>query len=335
MLIRLFVLITAAMLIATAIVNAQELQRPVLRAEATVTSGVVRIGDLVENAGIVSNVAVFRAPALGETGSVPVSQVTEALRAHALIGLDTGSFGQISVTRASRAISPQDIEAIVSGALGKEQNLGDAKDITVSFDRALRTIHVEPTVTEPLRLVHLKYDARSGRFDAALEIPGGAAANLRFAGTAMATVEAVTLSRNVQRGQVIKMDDLTMQRVPRSRVNADTITDPDQAIGLTPRNGGSTDRPLRAADLMKPEIVARGANVTISYQVPGVLLAVRGKAAEGGAEGDMIDVLNAQSNRTVRGTITGPGQVAVTSMTPRVIASADTSVRNSPLAGDK
>ena len=42
---------------------------------------VVRIGDLVENAGAAANIAIFRAPDLGETGSVPVARVIEALRA--------------------------------------------------------------------------------------------------------------------------------------------------------------------------------------------------------------------------------------------------------------
>ena len=84
---------------------------------------------------------------------------------------------------------------------------------------------------------------------------------------------------------------------------------------------------------MKPELVARGEFVTITYEVPGVMLSVRGKAAEGGAQGDMIDVLNVQSNRTLRGTVSGRGHVTVVGMTPRIVASADL-VRNPP-AGDK
>jgi flagella basal body P-ring formation protein FlgA len=74
---------------------------------------------------------------------------------------------------------------------------------------------------------------------------------------------------------------------------------------------------------MKPELVERGESVTIIYQSPGLMLAVRGKASDGGAEGDMIDVVNLQSKRVVRGTIIGRGQVAVASMTARIVAAAD------------
>jgi flagella basal body P-ring formation protein FlgA len=119
------------------------------------------------------------------------------------------------------------------------------------------------------------------------------------------------------------------------RLTGDTITDPEQAIGLAPRTSVVPDRPLRNAELMKPELVHRGEHVTVTYQMPGVILSVRGKATEGGALGDSIDVVNVQSNRTLRGTITGRGEIAVISMRPRLIASADTSLKNQPLAGDK
>jgi flagella basal body P-ring formation protein FlgA len=129
-----------------------------------------------------------------------------------------------------------------------------------------------------------------------------------------------------------------MQRVPRTRLSADAITDPDQAIGLAARNAITANRPIAVSELMKPEIVQRGASVTIVYQVPGVMLAVRGKASEGGAEGDMIDVVNVQSNRTLRATVVGPGQVTVTSMAARLLASAEqieNPVRSQPVSGAK
>jgi flagella basal body P-ring formation protein FlgA len=317
---RIVIFVLAAIFLVTAIAHAGE--RPTLRSDITVTTNLVRIGDLVENAGIVAEVAVFRAPALGETGRVPVAQVLEALRAHALVGLNPGSITEVTVTRASRAIPPQEIEGLITAALARDYTLGDPADISLSFERALRTVHVETAQGAAPRLSQLRYNARTGEFDATIEIPG-ASGGLRLAGVAMATLEVVTLARPVGRGEIIRMDDVTLRRVPRAAAGTDAITDPDQAIGLTPRSAMSTNRPLRAAELMKPEIVQRGANVTISYSVPGVMLAARGKAQEGGAEGDMIDVLNVQSNRMLRATVIGPGQVAVMSMTPRVVAAAE------------
>jgi flagella basal body P-ring formation protein FlgA len=302
---------------------AAEPERPALRAEAVVTGSVVRIGDLVEHAGIVANVPVFRAPPLGQTGTVPTAQVLEALRAHALVGLDPGAISEVAVTRASRAIPARDIEALLAAALTKTYGLGQAADISINFDRALRSAQLEPTVTATPRIEQLRYDTRSGRFDAVFDVPGAPSAGLRLSGTATVTSEAVSLTRSIGRGEVIKMADLSLQRVPRAQIGSDTLTDPDQVIGLAARGAIDAGRTLRASELMKPELVQRNESVTLVYQAPGIMLAVRGKAIDSGAEGDMIDVVNAQSNRTVRGTIVGPGQVAVASMAARVIAAAE------------
>jgi len=86
------------------------------------------------------------------------------------------------------------------------------------------------------------------------------------------------------------------------------------------RAGLQPGRPLRTADLMKPDLVQRNESVTLVYEVPGIVLTIRGKAADGGAEGDVISVLNEQSKRVVQGVIIGPGRVAVASGSPRLAA---------------
>ena len=105
--------LTAAALLAAAATMAMAQRaapaRPSLKHDVTVTSGVVRIGDLIENAGVVANVAIFRAPDLGTTGTVPVETVIAAVRPHALVGFDTGGAADVVLTRAAREIPVADI----------------------------------------------------------------------------------------------------------------------------------------------------------------------------------------------------------------------------------
>jgi flagella basal body P-ring formation protein FlgA len=54
---------------------------------------------------------------------------------------------------------------------------------------------------------------------------------------------------------------------------------------------------------------------------------VCGKATEGGAMGDVVGVLNIQSNRTVQATVIGPGRVTIAAAAP-LIASAAASASN-------
>lgn len=297
-------------------------EHPKLKAEAVITGGIVRIGDLVDHAGIIARVPIFRAPDLGVTGTVSAEAVVEAVRPYALIGLDTGDVSEVTVTRASRAIPAKLIEDSVAQALAAQYPLGPAKDIVVHFEREMRMIYVEPSATGEPRVSYLNYDSRNGRFDVTLDMPTGPATRgkLHLTGRAAATAEVVTLIRPVERGEVIKDTDVVVERRARTDVGPELVKDADKVIGLAARAAMQPGRPLRVADLMKPEVVQRNETVTLVYKVPGIMLTVRGKATEGGAEGDVISVLNEQSKRTVQGVVAGPGQVVVSSGTPQFAA---------------
>jgi flagellar basal body P-ring formation protein FlgA len=297
-------------------------EHPKLKAEAVITGGIVRIGDLVDHAGIIANVPIFRAPDLGVTGTVSAEAVIEAVRPFALVGLDTGDVAEVTVTRASRAIPAKIIEDRVAEALAAQYALGPVKDIVVHFERELRAIHVEPSAKGEPRVSYINYDSRSGRFDTTLDMPTGAGSRgtLHLTGRAAATAEVVTLLRPVERGEVIKDGDVAVERRPRADVSRDLIKQADQAVGLAARAAMQPGRPLRTADLMKPEVVQRNETVTLIYKVPGIMLTVRGKATEGGAEGDVISVLNEQSKRTVQGVVAGPGRVVISASMPQLAA---------------
>src|SRR5882757_4912428 len=81
---------------------------PSLKQNVIVTSDIVRIGDLIENAGVAAQVAVFRAPDLGATGTVAVQRIVEAVRAHDVFAINTRGLKEITVTRASRNIGNSD-----------------------------------------------------------------------------------------------------------------------------------------------------------------------------------------------------------------------------------
>ena len=55
----------------------------------------------LDNAGAVAEMAIFRAPDPGQTGTVSARKIAEAVRQHQIIGLDTRGIEQVSVTRAS------------------------------------------------------------------------------------------------------------------------------------------------------------------------------------------------------------------------------------------
>jgi flagella basal body P-ring formation protein FlgA len=295
---------------------------PKLKPEATVTGNLVRIGDLVENAGIIADIPIFRSPDLGTTGTVSAEAVRDAVRPYALKGLDTGGLSEVAVTRASRTITPEDIEHCLARALATRYALGAPTDISFTFDSELRPVHVEPTATGEPRVDRVNYDNRTGRFYATLAIPSGRTTHipLRLSGRATAMVEVATVAVPIVRGAILKDADVQMERRPRAQVGPDIITNRTQAIGLAARTTLEPGRPLRAAELMKPLVVLRNEQVTLVYQIPGIMLTMRGKATEGGAVGDVISVLNEQSKRIIQGVVVGPGHVVISMKGSRLAA---------------
>lgn len=303
--------------------------KPELKPAVTVSSELVRIGDMVAHAGPLAKTAIFRAPDLGETGAVATARVIEALRPFDLAGIDTGGLSEVLVTRASRAITPKEIETRIVQALAGQRGLADAADLSLTLDQTLRTLQVEPSLTGELQVARLTYDPRSTRFSIALDLPGSAIlsrAPLTVSGSAVQTAETVFLTRSVRRGEVLTRSDVSVERRPRAEISADRINAPDQAIGLAARQALRAGQPLRETDLKRPELVQRNEAVTLVFEMPGILLTVRGKALETGAGGDVVSVLNLQSKRTVQGVVAGPGRVnvavAVAVATPRFAANA-------------
>jgi flagellar basal body P-ring formation protein FlgA len=299
---------------------------PVLRASITVSGELVRIGDVIENAGTAAQIAIYRAPDLGTTGTLPAEQVLSALRAHQVIGVDARDLREISVTRLARTLDSKDIELQVARALERRGGLGDASNLSLTFDRDVRDLRLEASSTGDMQPVSARYEPRYGRFDVTFEIANdhpAAPMRLRFTGTAVETVEAAVLVRNIERNEVIKSSDVLLERRPKAEMGADAPAR-DRAVGMQARRQLRAGQALKAADLGKPDLVQRDQTVTLIYEATGLYLTVRGKALESGTESDVVSVLNLQSKRTVTGTVIGRGQVAISVATPRPAAAADT-----------
>ncbi len=308
---------------------------PALKPMATVASEIVRIGDLIENAGVVADVAIFRAPDLGQTGSVSASRVIDAVRPHHIIGLDTRGLAEVVVTRASRSITSKDVEARIVRALAGQYGLADAKSLTVTFDNEMRTLQIEAGVSAELRIARLAFEPRTGRFDVSFELPGSAVARklaLRFTGSLTETFEAAVPTRQIAQGEVLKASDFTVARRPKLEFASNLVMNAEQASGFSARRALRAGQVVHQSDLTRPEIVARNETVTITYEVPGIVLTMRGQALESGAQGDLINVLNGQSKKTLQATITAPGRVSVGAPTPRLAANT-TAARMNPSNG--
>jgi len=291
---------------------------PVLRANVTVADDLVRIGDVIDHAGSAAQIAIYRAPDLGTTGSLPTAQILDALQAHQVIGVDTRDIKSVSITRASRPIEAGEIRRQVARALEHRNGLGDAANLSLTFDREVQDVQFDASVTGAMQPTSARFDPRSGRFDVSFTIGNdnnAPPAKLRFTGIAIETVEAAVLTRDVQRAEILKSSDVITERRPKAEVGGDAAAR-NVVVGMQMRRPVRAGQALRTADIAKPDLVQRDDNVTLIFQSAGLYLTIRGKALESGTEGDTVSVTNLQSKRTVSGVVIGRDQVAISVATP-------------------
>jgi flagellar basal body P-ring formation protein FlgA len=296
--------------------------RPQLKNDVMLTRDIVTFGDLI--AGLRpsdASLPAFRAPALGETGTIQAHRIIEAAVANNVLAdsaeIDQRGIGQVIVSRAARRLSAMDIENAVKLALAERHNV-DGRSMALVFDGGAPNLVVEPDLTAALTVQDVTYDARAKRVNAVMTLPGSASLRLkpvRITGQLVETVDVVVPLRAVARGETLAAADVTIERRPREGLGPDMVADIPLAIGRVARRSLAVGLPLRTQDIQRQEIVGRGDVITIVYEAPGVQLSLRGRANEAGAMGDSVAVMNPNSKRVLQGTVTGPGRVSVNTTT--------------------
>lgn len=317
MLFRTLAFASALAMTATGAIGQTPYVTPTLRADIAVAGDLVRIGDVLENAGDAANIAIYRAPDPGTSGALPVTVLLTALRAHQVIAVDTRGLREVSISRRARVIEVAELERVVSQSIAHRNGLAETASFNLTFDRELQPLQLDTRFNGAVSAAAVRVDQR-GRFDITLEVAGDVVApfRLRLSGAAVEAVETAVLTRTLERGDTLKSADVTMERRARAEVGSDAVSR-EQVLGMQTRKQLRAGQALRSADLSKPELVQRDQSVTLIYETAGIYLTIRGKAVEGGAEGDIVTVMNLSSKRTVSGTVTARGQVTVAAVTAR------------------
>jgi flagella basal body P-ring formation protein FlgA len=198
------------------------------------------------------------------------------------------------------------VEAVLSDALSRVVTVGRLQMELDSRAVELRA----PQGAGGLAVENLYYSPVQGRFAAEIVVTGSQI-RLPVSGRAFGVVQIPVLSRRIIPGDVIGPGDIDWQDVRADQTTSDTAATDAQLIGMTPRRGVSTNQPVRLRDLQSPRMIDKGSLVTITLSTPSMTLTTQGKALQDGGKGEVIRVVNTQSNRIVEATVAGPNVVAV------------------------
>ncbi len=283
-----------------------------LKEKVVVSGNAVTLNDLLQIPIEQGDVAIFAAPTPGESGVINVTRAIEAVKSYGVENIPLPANTEIQVVREGRKIEMAELERLV--AVKATQYLHTpAENITVSFSRPASDIKVEKTADAAPALSSFKLDPQSGRFEARLFVSNSAilkeASPAILAGTLHETAQVVRLKRELVRGQVVTANDIELARIGRQQMTINALHDAADIVGLAARRNLEAGATLRAGDLEKTKLVKRNEMVMITYETPAIVVTTRGKALADGTLGDVIDVQNLQSKRTIQVTVSGEGRV--------------------------
>jgi flagella basal body P-ring formation protein FlgA len=295
------------------------LAAPVLRAEVAVTASVVTLGDMFTDAGAGADTPLFRAPAPGTAGSVPVTDIAAAARAAGIAQFDTAGLASVRVVRTGSPVDTALAAGLIESELLRRGLRPQGVLVRIGFDTEPRSIAA--AVPDPVRIAEFAFNAETGRFTATLSL-AGQPHPLTLTGRADMLVEVPHLVTAKPAGTLLSSADIELRPVPYRQAEAASPTDLSLLIGRQLRRTGREGLVLRAADVIEPVVVDRNGEVTVLLSYGAMTLTMRGKALNAAAAGEMVQVLNTATRKILHGVALADGSVALTLSTPSQPSSA-------------
>ncbi|WP_321447076.1 flagellar basal body P-ring formation chaperone FlgA [uncultured Cohaesibacter sp.] len=284
----------------------------ILKKNVTVDTRLVTLGDLFKNAGSYANKAVFRAPSLGQSGTIQADRVIDAALQAGLSKITTNNISVVRVARLSELVTEMDILSKLEAQLKAKGYVDDTAKLNIELTNHLSDQHAAPGGFSPFEIRSLRYDRMSGRFSANLQIYGRDDLGvIRLGGEAMETVMVPVLSRTVQRGEIISKSDVTLTPMPRQKAQTSSAATLDEVVGKAARQSLRAGIIANAAYFTEPDMVKRSDMVTIVFNAGNLNLSIMGKALSDGSKGDVIPVQNSQTSRVIRAEVIGHGLLEI------------------------
>lgn len=285
------------------------LATPTLKGDITVHAAIVTVGDMFDDAGALSETAIFRAPAPGTTGIVPLTDLEHAANLVGLSQFDNVGFTRVRVARAATIVDAPVLGKLIDDDLAKRGIIGASVTADTHFDVTDVSFNAE-AVDQPANLVSLRYTPGNGAFSARFVI-AGIDQPVDLSGRIDLMTTAPRLVATKAAGEVLTEADFEMAPVPLATADAGGYADLSQLIGKQLLRSSRAGFMLKATDVTEPTAVTRNALVTVFLKAGAMTLTVKGQALGSAAAGETVDVLNTTTKKILHGVARTDGTVEV------------------------
>lgn len=285
------------------------LAAPVLRAEVSVNHPVVTVGDMFEDAGLLAERALFRAPAPGTTGIVSLEAVRSAALKAGLADYTQDGLLNVRVERRATVVDVTTLTGLISGDLAARGLLPLGAQLHARFDNPALSYNAE-AVDTPVTLVALRYQPGAASFAARFQI-AGMELPVDVSGSLDLLVEVPHLAASLKAGAVLTPADIEMKRVPLDFADQSGVENLDDLVGKQLRRNARAGVMLKAADVTEPLAVRRNTEVTVLLRTGPMTLTVIGQSLGDAASGQPVQVMNTVTRKILNGVATANGTVEI------------------------
>jgi flagella basal body P-ring formation protein FlgA len=282
---------------------------PALRSEVTVRSEIVTVGDMFDNAGILAEEGLFRAPAPGTTGTVTVDAVRQAASLVGLTEFEADGIERVRVARPAAVVDNEFLTHLITDDLTTRGILAAGMVAEPHYDNPSLSINAE-AVVDPARLINLRYMPQSGDFSARFLV-AGKDEPVDVTGTIDIMVQAPHLIDTEPAGTVLTPGDIEMRLVPLTTAETSGSARMEDLVGKALTRQSRAGMLLKVSDVRPPEMISRNDVVTVFLRTGPMTLTVKGQAMSAAAIGDTIPVLNLMSKKVLYGKATAEGTIEI------------------------
>jgi len=278
-----------------------------LRSQATVNGDVITLGDLFAGADALANREVAPAPAPGQSAVYKAGHLVAIARSHGLDWRPASSVSRAVVRRSGETVSEAEIVELLRRELRQKGALGR---IELRLNR-LRHVVLQPRQGGELRIEELTHESDGGPFSAYIHSdgPNGQAQSQLLRGRVDFVARVPVPTHGIRKGQTITSADIKWTEISLHKIGVRAIEHLDQVVGLAAKRNLRQNQPLKPSDLRTPIMIAKGAMVTVALNIDGLSLSSTGRALDDGSHGEIIQIMNLQSKRTLEATVVAPNRV--------------------------
>jgi len=289
-----------------------------LQASAVVDGENVLLGDVVqlnnENANkALLKTVVGRSPNPGQTRFVSADYIRIRLR-QAGFDADAITFEgpqDVKVSRHWASLPAGRIRLAVETAI-RSRMPWNAEDVTVSDIQFDETVQL-PVGKLTYRIVPKRHEDYLGSTILALHlfVNGEPVRKMWVNATISVMADVVTVVRPLGKHQHIELEDIRVERRDLTGLGSDTIRSVEDALGNRAERMIYPGTVLQTGMIDQPPVVKRGDIVKIIAKTGSMTITATGMVKQQGRKGEMVRVMNTDSNRVILARVSGPDAVDV------------------------